>query len=149
MRIVKSRSWVLWYVSLGFVLMILLSWLDELTGLSYLVFGGEPHVSDWRDAAMQTLLIIVVWVIVFLVTRRLVTHLHYLEGFLRVCAWCRKVGYQDKWLPLEKFFAEGFHVGTTHGMCPDCFKRMQEDTAQFRREQFKDRAGAKDTKPWA
>lgn len=70
-------------------------------------------------------------------------HLLYLEGFLRVCAWCRKVGYNDKWLTLEDYFDAGFHVGTTHGMCPDCFRKMEEDTAQFRREQLKKSADLK------
>jgi len=53
MRIGESRSWVLWYVCIGFGFMILLVWLEELIGLSYLVFGGPPHVSDWRDSAME------------------------------------------------------------------------------------------------
>jgi hypothetical protein len=119
------------YLSLGFILMILLSWLAEYADLSYHVFGGDPHVADWRDATLSTLLILVVWAISFILMRRLVAHLVYLEGFLRVCSWCRKVGYKDKWLPLEKYFSEGFQVETTHGVCPECFKKAQEDTAQF------------------
>src|SRR6185369_3362148 len=110
MRVSKNRSWVLWYVSLGFGLIILFVWLEELTGLSYLVLGGAPHVSDWRDATTESLLIVAVWAVTFLVTRRLVAHLVYLEGFLRVCAWCRKVGYKDKWLTLEEYFDAGFQI---------------------------------------
>jgi hypothetical protein len=140
MRIGKSRSWILWYVSIGFGFMMLLLWLEDLIGLSYLVFGGAPHVSDWRDAAMESLLLVIVWALVFSVTKRLLEHLLYLEGFLRVCAWCRKVGYKDQWLTLENYFAQGFQVGTTHGVCPECFKKMEEDTAQFTREQVKDQS---------
>jgi hypothetical protein len=144
MRIGNRPSRVLWYVSLGFGLIILLSWLEELAGLSYLVFGGQDHASDWRDAAMQTLLIVIVWAVVLFATRQLVAHLVYLKGFLRVCSWCRKVGYKDKWLPLEKYFAEGLHVGTTHGMCPECFKKLKEDTAQLRREEIEHHYKSKD-----
>ena len=137
MRIGKSRSWVLWYVSLGFGLIILLIWVEELAGLSWLVLGGDPHKSDWRGATVLSLLIVVVWAVVFLVMKHLVAHLLYLEGFLRVCAWCRKVGYKDKWLPLEDYFVQGFHVETTHGMCPQCLKKLEEDTAHLRREDVK------------
>jgi hypothetical protein len=141
MKIGKSRSWVLWYVSFGFALMILLSWLDELIGLSRIVFGGEPHVSDWRDATMQSLLIITVWVVVLLVMKKLVAHLLYLEGFLKICAWCRRVGYEDKWLPLERYFEESFHVETSHGMCPECFEKIVEHPRKRRRKRVKNKPG--------
>jgi hypothetical protein len=135
MTIGKTRSRVLWYECAGFTLIILLAWLDELTELPSIFFGGAGHMSDWRDSAVLTLLILVVWGVVFLFTRRLLAHLYYLEGFLRVCAWCRKVGHGEKWLPLEKYFEEGFDIETTHGVCPECFRKMQEDTAQFRKQE--------------
>jgi hypothetical protein len=147
MKIGKSRSWVLWYVGLGFGLMILLTWLEEFTGLSWRVLGGEPHTSDWRGATMQSLLIVTVWAGVFLVMRHLVAHLLYLEGFLRVCAWCRKVGHKGNWLPLEAYFAEGFHVSTTHGVCPDCYKRLKEETALLYRKELKNRTSSKPAQP--
>ncbi len=131
MSLRKSRSWVLGYLSLGFALMIVLTWVAEFTDLSYRIFGGERHINDWRDATIQTIFILLVWGVSFLSIRRLAAHLYRLEGFLRVCAWCRKVGYQDKWLPLEQYFAQGFQVETTHGMCPECFKKAQEDTDRF------------------
>ena len=131
MSLGKSRSWVMGYLSLGFGVVIVLTWVAELTDLPHRVFGGDPHVNDWRDAALSTVLILLVWAISFVLMRRLVAHLLYLEGFLKVCSWCRRVGYKDKWLPLEKYFAEGFHVETTHGMCPECFKKAEEDTTRF------------------
>ena len=137
-------------MSSGFAFMILFSWLAELTDLPHLLLGGDPHVNDWRVAAIHTWFILLVWAVCFCLMRRLVAHLLYLEGFLRVCSWCRKVGYKDKWLPLEKYFAEGLRVETTHGMCPECFKKVQKDTAQFfRRELLKARARPKDSEPSA
>jgi len=139
MKTAKSRSRLLLCVSLGFGLMILLAWVDEFLGLSVLVFGGGTHIPDWRDATMASVLILIVWAAVFIIMRRLLAHLVYLEGFLRVCAWCRKVGFKDKWLPLEDYFDQGFHIGTTHGMCPECFQKFKKDTAQYARQDFKKR----------
>ena len=131
MKIHKNRSWVLWYECVGFAVIICSFWIVGLSGVANLVFGGEPNVIDWRSFTMETLLILLVWAVVFLFTRRLVSHLLYMEGFLRICSWCRKVDYQDKWMPLEEYFEKGFHVGTTHGVCPACFEKLKEDTTQF------------------
>ena len=136
MRIRKSGSWVLWYECIGFGLLLLLSWLNELGNLSHWFLGGEAHVHDWRDSALQSVVILLVWWAVFALTRRLMAHLHYLEGFLRVCAWCRKVGHGHEWMKLEDYFAHGFQIETTHGMCPDCMKKMEQDTAEFHRQRL-------------
>jgi hypothetical protein len=136
MKVRKSGSWVLWYEAVGFLLIIALSWVNEMEGLPQFLFGGKVHERDWRDTAAQTLVIIYVWAIVFGLTKRLVARLHHLEGLLRVCAWCRRVGHNGQWLKMEKYFAEGFHIQTTHGMCPDCLKKIQEDTAEFKRKEM-------------
>ena len=135
MKFFRGASGILWYESAGFLLLIALSWTDEWGGLSQRLFGGGPHTRDWRDSALQTLIIIYVWAIVWGLTKRLVDRLHYLGKFLRLCAWCRKVGHRGKWMKLEEYFAEGFHIPTTHGMCPECLKRMQQETAQFIQEE--------------
>jgi hypothetical protein len=110
-----------------------LAWLDALVDLPNLLLGGHAHTHDWRESLIQTVPILVIWGVVYLLTRRLLAHVLYLEGFLRVCAWCRKVGHGDKWMWLEDYFAEGFHVATTHGMCPECLKKMEEDTKEYYR----------------
>ena len=136
MKLRKNGSWALWYEAIGFLLIIALSWVNEIEGLPQILFGGGVHQRDWRDTAAITLVIIYVWAIVFVLTKKLVDHLHHLEGLLRVCAWCRRVGHNGKWLKMERYFAEGFHIQTTHGMCPDCLKKIQEDTAEFKRKEL-------------
>jgi len=134
MKLHKSRSWVLGYEGVGFGMIIVFSWLREFTRLGPLLYGGESHERSWRDPAIETLLIMAVWGVVFIFTNRLLGHVVYLEGFLRVCSWCRKIGYKDTWIPLEEYFRRGFHVGTTHGVCPECFEKLKEETSQFRRK---------------
>lgn len=133
MHIGKSRSWVLLYPAFGFALVVLLNWSIEFSGVAQRVFGGERHVPDWRSALLQTVVLTMVAAVVVLVMRRLMAHLLYLEGFLRVCAWCRKVRYKDQWLRLEDYFEQGFHVGTTHGMCPQCVTKMEAANAEFQK----------------
>lgn len=111
---------------LGFGLIILLTWLDELVHLPSLLFGGT-HYSDYHEAALETFITLGVAVPVVLITRKLSQRLHYLEGFLRVCAWCRKVDHDGQWLPLEEYFQRRFNTLTTHGMCQECYAKTRQE----------------------
>lgn len=137
MRFLRGGSGVLWCQSAGFVLLIVLSWTNEWQGVSQALFGGGPHTRDWRDSALQTLIIIYVWAIVWGLSKRMADRLHYLGTFLRLCAWCRKVGHRGKWMQVEEYFAEDFRIQTTHGMCPECLRRLREETAQFTQNETK------------
>ena len=133
MKVRKSGSRVLWYESLGFGLILFLSWLNKFVDLPHLLISGDGRIMKWRDGFIETLLILLIWAFVYSLTKRLVQRLHYLEGMLKICAWCRKVGHDDRWMRLEDYFAEDFHIDTTHGVCPECMKKLEEDTKRFYR----------------
>jgi hypothetical protein len=125
----RGGSVVLWLQAIPLALGIILSWANELLGLPARLFGGEP-LSDWRESALETLLVLLVGVPMLLLTRRLVSRLYYLEGLLRICSWCRRVGQGGEWVPLEVFFKKGFDTRTTHGMCPDCHAKVMAEMGQ-------------------
>jgi hypothetical protein len=143
MRFLRGASRILWYESFGFVFLIALSWISNTQGLSQKLFGGGPHNPDWRDSALQTLVILYVWAIVWGLTRMLIQRVNHLGSFLKLCAWCRKVGHEGKWIRIEEYFRDGFQVPTTHGMCPACKQRMEEETAEFVRKEAERRAQAR------
>jgi hypothetical protein len=119
----KRPQQILLTEHLGFLALVLLSWGNEFLDLPRIIFGGETQ-ANWRESAMETFLIIMVWASVYVATKRLLARLYYLEGFLRVCAWCRKIGQDDNWVPIEQFFAKGFDVTTSHGICPACMEKV-------------------------
>lgn len=123
MKSSKFPRRILWYENAGFLAIIALSWANELLDLPRLVFGGETRI-NWHESVLETFLVLLVWIPVHLVTRRLLARLYYLEGFLRVCAWCRKVAHEDQWLPLEQYFAQGLSIQTSHGICPECASKV-------------------------
>jgi len=112
---------------LGFGLIILLTWLDELVSLPALLFGGE-HPADYSEAAMETTITLCVALPVIMITRKLLNRLHYLEGFMQVCAWCRKVEHEGNWLVMEEYFRRRFNTLTSHGMCPECYTKVSLET---------------------
>ena len=124
-----TSSSILWSEAIGFSLMIVLSWLTELLHIPNLIFG-EPFTPNWHRALIRTVVVVLIWAWVHWITRRLLKRLHYLEEFLRVCGWCRKVCDDDKWLTMEDYFNSKFATHTSHGMCPDCMNKAVKELDQ-------------------
>jgi hypothetical protein len=118
-----SKKWdsILRVETIGFSLMIALSWLTELLRVPHLIFG-EAFTPNWGRAMIRTVVILGIWLWVRSMTRKLLKRLHYLEEFVRVCGWCRKVCLNDKWVSLEEYFHSNFATRTTHGVCPECIR---------------------------
>ena len=50
-----------------------------------------------------------------------------LSGLLPICAWCKKIrDDQAYWAQLESYFETHSKAVFTHGMCPDCLKKLKE-----------------------
>ncbi len=123
----KQSSLVLLYEAAGFMAIVALSWLNERIGLPYLLFGGSPHHPDFRESAMESVVVLLVATPILVLTRRLVSRLFYLEKFLKICAWCKRVDAGDRWVPMDQYLAAGFGQRTTHGMCPDCYEKVKRE----------------------
>lgn len=115
---------VLWYEGIGFLAIIVLSWINELTELAHFM-GGVKYLPNWRESVLETFIVLLVALPVMVLTKRIVSRLYYLEGFLRVCAWCKKLELNHEWIPLEDFFERKFQTQTSHGMCAACSEDMK------------------------
>ena len=113
------------YQNLGFLAIIVLSYLDELIQLPALIFSGHPFDFIYRQMTLDMLLVLAVWFLVSNSTRRILERVRYLEKFMRVCAWCRRIKYNGQWMPLEEFMRQGFDTPTTHGTCQDCLDKQK------------------------
>ena len=103
-----------------------IGYLDELIKLPSLIFSGHPFAFMFQRSTLNMLLVLAVWLLVSASTRRILERVRYLEKFMRVCAWCRKIDYKGEWMPLEEFMRQGFDTPTTHGICPECLERQKE-----------------------
>jgi len=95
---------------LGFLLAIAVCWLTELL---------DPPFSI-RQVAIETVVLAGLAALVVAVTLRLIRRVRYLEGFLLVCAWCKRVRLDDRWVGIERILADKSELQLTHGICPDC-----------------------------
>jgi hypothetical protein len=112
----------------GFSLIIALSWIVEFLHVPHLMFN-EAITFSWPRVLLRTGVVLLIWIWVHLSTRRLLDRVHGLEEYLRVCAWCRKVGHGDEWLTMEEYFGSQFGRSTSHGICPACAKATFEQSA--------------------
>jgi hypothetical protein len=114
------------YQNLGFLVILALCYLEDLLKLPLLIFSGHPFMVFYRRSTLEILLVLCVWFLVSGSTRRILDRIRYLEKFMRVCAWCRRIDYQGRWMPLEEFMQQGFDTPTTHGICKECLSREKE-----------------------
>jgi len=113
------------YQNLGFLVILAISYLDDLLTLPTLIFSEHPFAFVYRQSTLDILLVLAVWFLVSTSTRRILDRIRYLEKFMRVCAWCRRINFKGEWMPLEEFMRQGFDTPTTHGICTECLHQQQ------------------------
>ena len=124
----RKPNRILWVEATAFSLIIFLSWLTEAIRIPHLLYG-EAFTPNYYRALLRTIVIMLIWLWVHLATKQLLRRLHYLEEFLRVCGWCRKVCHGNEWIEMEKYLKSKFATKTSHGMCPDCLRQKKEELA--------------------
>jgi len=130
MKTSRSASRIVWFEIAAFGIIIAISWASEW-GFENIIFG-EFYVRNWKDPMMQTCITLLVGLPTILLTRRLAKHLHELEGFLKICSWCNKVGQGDRWISIEDYLKTQLDTNTSHGICPACNEAFKQETARFR-----------------
>jgi len=131
-QLVYWQKALLWQ-SLGFLIVVVLTWSDAIFDLAHVILGLPHREGDINRTAITTAVIVLLWMFSAYKIYLVVSRLSYLESFLHVCAWCRKIEYNDRWLSLEAHFVQktGGHV--SHGVCPECSAKVtrqgQEDSA--------------------
>lgn len=56
-----------------------------------------------------------------------------LSGLLPICSSCKKIrDAGDQWLPLERYIHEHSEAQFSHGICPDCLKKLYPEFADGR-----------------
>ena len=130
MKMNSHLSKIVLYQHAGFLIVIVLSFLDELIKLPALIFSDQSFNFAFKRSTVGMLLILAVWLLVSNSTARLLKRVRHLEAFMRVCAWCRRIDCKGEWMPLEQFMRQSFDTPTTHGICPECLAKQRAAVAK-------------------
>jgi hypothetical protein len=129
-QILHWQQALLWH-GLGFTVLVVLTWFDALFDLTHYLLGEEPRTRNIGEVAIKTAVIVVLWIGSGYKLYRIVSRLSYLENFLHVCSWCRKIQHQDMWLSLEEHFQRRTGGEVSHGICPDCAERFRREASKI------------------
>jgi len=114
---------ILLYESAGFVIILLLLWIDEIFDLPSYLPGGRATPVNISESIFESVMIILAGILVVFITSRLLTKIKHLEGLLPICASCKKIRDDaGEWVQLEEFIYEHSEADFSHGVCPECLK---------------------------
>ncbi|MCK4658829.1 MAG: hypothetical protein KAV82_04840 [Phycisphaerae bacterium] len=114
---------ILLFEGVGFALVIALLWLDELLDLPHKLLGAPPTPVNWQEGIFESVMGLALATGVLLWTYRALARIHYLEGFLHVCMFCKRIHLDDEWIPIEEYISDRSEAVFSHGLCPDCKKK--------------------------
>ena len=123
----KITKGVLFYELLGFCLLMLFTWVDEILDLSHLLWHAPSTPINYIELLQESAVIILLGSFIIYRSISYLRHIHYLEGFIRMCSHCRKVELDGKWISLEELVDNQTESKFTHGICKDCLKKYYSD----------------------
>ena len=117
---------LLWH-GVGFSTLVVLTWCDALFDLMHHILGHAARTANVEEVEIKTVVILLLWIGSAYKLYQIVSRLSYLEKFLHVCSWCRRIQHQNVWLSLEEHFQRDTGGEVSHGICPECAKRFKEE----------------------
>jgi hypothetical protein len=119
---------ILFYQVGGFALAVAVLWADELLDLPNVLFraGGAPR---WEEALFESVFVVFAGALTFRWTRAALVRIRYLEGFHRICSFCKRVCDDQRWIAIDEFVTERTAAVFSHGLCPECLREHYSECA--------------------
>ena len=114
---------VLLFEGIGFVLVLALLWLNEALDFPHRLLGAPQTPLNWRESVLESVVVLGLGAATLSWTHHALARIRYLEGFIRVCMFCKRVQTRDEWVPIEVYVIDHSEAVVSHSMCPECRKR--------------------------
>jgi len=107
------------------VAIIVLIWADEVFDLPHLLFHADATPMNLIESILETVVFIPLAIVLLFRLNRLLKQINIMEGFHKVCASCHLVWDPEKgWRQWESYIKEHSEAAFSHGICPDCAKKL-------------------------
>ncbi len=118
-----KKIWVVFLVML--TIFVFLTIANELLDLPHYLFGDEPTKFSQRKG--EVIFELVIYFLVIFSSfcyfrKRLEKEIRILEGFIPICANCKKIRQDIDWKTLEDYISANSLAKFSHSICPDCLK---------------------------
>ena len=119
-QLISLRRLSLGLQALGFLVLIVISWLDEILDLPARLFHARPTPFRPEEALFESLLLVIVAAASLGLTSRLLRRLIHAQSFLPLCPACQRVRRGERWTSLSDFLQEEHADFLGYGLCPSC-----------------------------
>jgi hypothetical protein len=111
---------------------LLLTFSNEVLDLPHLLLGDASTTWNQRigEICIELLIFFAVIALETYLFWKLVRKIKVLEGFLPICANCKKIRNQDQWEQIEKYIGENSLARFSHSLCPECRQALYPELFQ-------------------
>jgi hypothetical protein len=127
-----SQRWFRWLIvaeAAAFALSMAVIWLDEWLDMPHLLLGDPVSPARFHEAAVESACIGVSGIVAVGASLALMRRLRQSENYVAMCAWCRKVRVDDRWMPFEDFLLHQNDLRTSHSICEQCAADVKKPQA--------------------
>jgi hypothetical protein len=113
-----------------FLLFLSLTLTNEIIDIPYYVFGDAPTSYSQRlgEIVIELSIFLIVMAIQIVLLKVLYKRIRILEGFIPICANCKKIrNEENQWERMEKYIEAHSLSEFSHSICPDCVKELYPD----------------------
>ena len=131
----KSKTLlVLTIIQLTILLLFLaLTVCNEVIDIPHYVFGDKSTSYSQRlgEIGIEIFIFVMVMIVQILLFRKLYQQIRILEGFIPICANCKKIrNTENQWEQMEIYITQNSLAKFSHGVCPDCARKLYPDLYQ-------------------
>jgi len=111
------------YQLIGYGILLFLIVGDELFDFPHTVFGAPATPVNWTETVIEGMYIIVLCGFTIYLSWRFLKEIKFLEGFLSVCSYCKKIRQEEEWTSLEEYMSDHSEALFSHSLCPECAEK--------------------------
>jgi len=110
---------------------------NDIVDIPHYVFNDAPTSYSQRlgEIIIELGIFFIIMTIQILLFKKLYKRIRFLEGFIPICANCKKIrNTEDQWEQMEKYIAQHSLAQFSHSICPDCARKLYPEFYKDKRE---------------
>jgi hypothetical protein len=112
---------------IGFIFVIISDWIVAVFDPPYYLFNTNYKLIDIQETIFETVVHIILCIIVVYWTSKLMKKIRTLEGFMVICASCKRIQIDGRWVEVENVISDNSDLQFSHGICEECAKKLYGD----------------------
>jgi len=114
------------------MLFLVLTFANEVLDVPHFLLGDQATTWHQRvgEIGIEIAIFFMVFLLEVLLFRRVARRIKILEGFIPICAACKKIRDQENWEEVEAYISEHSLAKFSHSICPECRERLYPELSR-------------------